>query len=160
MWWFWSRLFLQEIVVVTRRFLFKLSAHVLHTVPILLPAACQRLTAIAPHNMTSYLKGVFGGQEDDRFTDLGDSGDARHWDVLDGSIPQGVDLRFGHACTSVEVGFDEGWRHSVNSNAHRCCLHRNRLCEHLEPGLAHAVADKSRFRPATLVTADVDYASS
>ena len=84
--WFRSRLFLQEIVVVTRGFLFKLSAHVLHTVPVLLPAARQCLSTIASHYMTSYLKCVLGGQEDDRFTDLGDRGDAHHRNVLDGSV--------------------------------------------------------------------------
>ena len=83
---FRSRLFLKEIVVVTRGFLFKLPAHVLHTVPVLLPAARQCLPAIASHYMTSYLKRVLRGQEDDRFTDLGDRRDARHRDVLDGSV--------------------------------------------------------------------------
>ena len=59
--WFRCRFFLQEIVVVASRFLFKLAAHVLTTVPILLPTTRQWLPAITPHNMTGYLKGMFGG---------------------------------------------------------------------------------------------------
>ena len=51
-----SRLLLHEIVVVALRFLFVLAVHVLHAVPILLPATSQRLAAVAPHNVTSYLK--------------------------------------------------------------------------------------------------------